>query len=60
MSGISQMPQTADIYRILFPFYKLFYQRLKWEEYVPFTYYLLDFSLDKIGYNCSHSVLIVD
>jgi hypothetical protein len=42
------------------PFYKLFHQRLKWEEYIPFTYYLLGSSLDKTGYSCSRSVLIVD
>lgn len=54
------MTETADIYKNLLPFYKLFSQRLKQEEYVHFTYYLLGSSLDKIGYNCSHSVLIVD
>lgn len=56
------MTQTVDIFKNLLRvfFYKLFYQRLKWEEYVAFTYYLLGSSLDKIGYNCLHSVLIVD
>ena len=28
--------------------------------HMAFTYYLLGSSLDKIGCNCSHSVLIVD